>query len=416
MTSLLMMLTILCFLLPQVLTAKECTYTSNLISVTDDSSIQDIKDDLRPIFLRLTSPGCPYSATSNNQWVKASQLYPQVDFVTVDCWKNSKICSLFGKSITTPYHSFIAQNSTTPIESSEFGNIQEISSSPQKFLDTIQSYSGLYPVSSPIINLFPVITDSFYKNINDPIFLLYNSKCSDEVPFLNSWTKIANEEIVPEGDYPRIGMLDCSKYFDECQRWIRPYAPQTPIALIYSSKTGNFEVLESYNKLSSDKIFGLYSNALSKPTRPMPTPIPDDYTKPTAPSDEGYTILQNTELTGRTLSDIKTKYVESFVAPKSACATPDECNDRTLNTPDQCPNIQPSTEDHANSLKIINFFRELAGLQANVVEDSDWNDLCYSTAINMHKISKVPSDHVIQSNYATPAYCGKAENIQTAKR
>ncbi|KAK8840776.1 hypothetical protein M9Y10_027598 [Tritrichomonas musculus] len=398
-----------------VLSSQKCTYTSNRISITDDSSLGDIKDEFRPIFLRLTSPGCPYSPASDDQWIKASELYPQVNFVTVDCWKNTKICSLFGTSIMTPYHSLVPANSTTPIDETQFGNNNDIQQSPQRFLDMILTYTKLYPVSPPLINLFPFITDSFYNNVDDPIFLLYDSLCSDQIPFLNAWARVANEVVIPDSDHPRVGMLDCSTYFDECQRWMRPYAPKTPVALIYSSKTGNFEVLENYNNINSDQIDGLYTNALSKPHRSMPTPVPIPKPEIVKPSTDGYTVLENTNLQDRSIETVKGQYKQAYVNPSSACEKASECGARTLNTPNQCPNILPSSEDHSKSVEIINYLRNLAGLKVNVSEDPEWSEKCYSTAINIHKISKVPSNHVIQDKYAVPGYCGTKENIQVAK-
>ncbi|KAK8842075.1 hypothetical protein M9Y10_026297 [Tritrichomonas musculus] len=409
------MIAFFCLILHQALCADKCTYKSNRVSINTDVSLDDIKDEYRPTFLRLTSPGCPYSLSSDAQWVKASELYPQVNFVTVDCWKNTKICSLYDESFMTPAHALVAANSNQMIEDSKTGNIEDISVSPQTFLNIIQKYANLYPISSPLISLSPMTTDSFYNAIDNPIILLYDSTCSDEVPFLNAWAKIANEEILPDGNYPRIGMLDCSIYPSECLRWSHPYKTQTPRALIYSSKTGNFEVLDTFNKLSAEKIDGLYANTVIKPTQPAPTPVPVIIPKLELPSTEGYTILENSDLQQRPLDTIKKEYKEAFVRPSSACETPDNCKPQTLDSPSQCNQINPSSEDHEKSLKIINFLRGLAGLPKDVSEDTTWSTECYKTAINIHKIGVVPSNHIINEKYATSQYCGEAGNIKVAQ-
>lgn len=404
----------LSFILPFLVLSKECTYTSNLISISDDSSLEDIKDPLRPIFLRLTSPGCPYSPPSQAQWERAAELYPHVNFVTVNSWANTKISSLFGTSIFTPTHALVAANSTSLIQDTIFGHDTEIVESPQKFLDLIQQHTNLYPLAPPLMSLTPIMIDSFYNSIDDPIILLYNSRCSDEVPFINEWTKISNEVIFPNGDNPRIGILDCSIYPDECKRWSFPYVPQTPRALIYSSKTGNYEVLDTYNDITTDKINGLYSNAISRPNREIPTPLPIPEPEQGEPSTTGFTILQNSDLQSRSVNTIRTEYKESFKSPSSGCETASDCDSRTLDDPSKCFYITPSTDDHQKSLKIINFFRRLAGLTNDVTEDPTWSSQCNHTSINIHKIGRVPSDHKIKPDHATSTYCGESGNIQVA--
>ena len=260
-----------------------------------------------------------------------------------------------------------------------------------------------------------MIIDSFYTAIDDPIMILYDSTCTDQVPFLNEWSKIANEVIFPNGDNPRIGLLDCSQYPEECKRWSHPYRVKTPRALIHSSKTGNYDVLDSTSNINSEKIDGFYSNALSRPPKPTPSPVPIEKVVTEVPSTDGYTVLENEDFKKRTIETVKAEYKAAFVPPSSACNTASECEPRTLDSPSQCPKILPSTDDHTNSLKIINFFRGLAGLDKDVTEDTTWSDQCYSTAINMHKIGKVPSDHIIKNQYAVPGYCGEESNIQVGK-
>lgn len=130
------MLFILSFIFLGVQSAEECTYQSNLITIDTDVSMDDIKDPNRPTFIRLTSPGCPYSPPSQKQWEKAASLYPQVNFVTVDSWKNEKITKLFSNTVT-PVHALFKANMATFSEDAVIGNTADIQKSPQRFLKVI---------------------------------------------------------------------------------------------------------------------------------------------------------------------------------------------------------------------------------------------------------------------------------------
>lgn len=347
--------------------------------------------------------------------LQAASLYPQVNFVTVDSWKNEKITKLFSNTVT-PVHALFKANMATFSEDAVIGNTADIQKSPQRFLKVISQITNLYPIAPPLVSLSPMIIDLFYTSVDDPIILLYDSRCSDQVSFLNEWARVANEVIFSNGESPRIGMLDCSIYPDECQRWSHPYNSKTPRALIYSSKTGNFDVLDTINNINSGKIDGLYANALSRPSRPTPSPIPIPEQSFNAPSTDGYELLENIALRdSKNIDNLKQEYKNVFVSPASACETSSECEAKTLNVPGECPQINNSPEDHSQALKVINFFRKLAGLSDSIIKEETWSDECYKTAINMHKIGRVPPDHIIKENYATSQYCGELNNVQVSK-
>lgn len=398
---------------------SDCSFRSNLIEINNDTSLDDLKNEYRPLFLRLTSPGCPFSPDSKVHWEAAAELFPQVDFITIDCWENKKICGLFGYPINTPYHGFVLANTSEVYdnEDAKFGRptgSNDIEKSPTKFVDVITKYANLYPISPPLANLVPMITDSFYKNAGDPIILLYNSKCYEEVPFLNAWSKAANEELVSNGDYPTIGLLDCSKYPDECQRWSRPYVVKTPRALVYSGKTGNFEILDSYNDITKSKIQNLITNANSLLSRPTPSPIPNPIPSVPSLAPGDYELLENTELQNRPLSEVKSKYETIFKAPEKGPCLDGNCGNDHIDGP-TCEKIQPNPQDHESSLNVINGFRWLAGLPDDVKENEEWSTLCQGTAHTINRIGKVPPDHIIKDQYLTPTYCAQAVYQQVAK-
>lgn len=394
---------------------SECSFKSNLIYIDDDTSLSDLKDEFRPIFIRLTSPGCPYSPQSQSQWEAAASLFPQVDFVTVNAWKNQAITSLFGTSLTTPYHGFVLANTAELLsnDDTQFGG-GEVNNSPDKFVKVITDYAHIYPISPPLQKLVPMVTDSFYQNAGNPIILLYNSMCSEEIPFVNEWLKLANEVIISESDYSVIGLLDCSTFPNECQRWSSDYKVKTPRALIYSGKTGNFEILDDYSSITQDLIDDLITNAASQPVKPTPSPIPiPSPSKRKLSADDGYTVLSNKCLQDRTIDEVKSKYSSEFTPP-SGDGCKNGCGQVRVDQ-STCDKIDPNPEDQTNSLKVINLFRWLAGLSNDVTYNDEWNELCQRTAHTIHNIGIVPSDHVINDRYLVPGYyCGDPKYKQVA--
>ena len=127
------------------------------------------------------------------------------------------------------------------------------------------------------------------------------------------------------------------------------------------------------------------------------------------PFYENYTILENLDLKKRVIDNIRRGYKHSFIHPLSGCRKAKECKPKIQ---DKCQKIFPSIEDHDNSLKILNFIRELAGLPKNVIEDEQWSDQCYKLAQNLQKIGKIPLNHLINKEYATGQFCGDESNVQ----
>lgn len=127
------------------------------------------------------------------------------------------------------------------------------------------------------------------------------------------------------------------------------------------------------------------------------------------PFYENYTILENLDLKKRVIDNIRSGYKHSFIHPLSGCRKAKECKPKIQ---DKCQKIFPSIEDHDNSLKILNFIRELAGLPKNIIEDEQWSEQCYKLAQNLQKIGKIPLNHLVTKEYATDQFCGDESNIQ----
>lgn len=266
-----------------LLIKSTCSFKSNIISIEDNSFISDIKHQNRSIFLRLIDPNFYYSQLSQDQWKYAAKIFPQVDFVTINCIRNTAICSLFGDSLTFPYYSFIQGNSSTLINNEDaifsINGTYDIESTPQHYIDIVYKYSNIYPISPPLFNLIPSTTNSFYKNSFNPIFLLYNSDCSEQVEFINSWSKITNEYLYLSDTNPKVGLLDCAVYPDECQRWFQEKTVLTPSALVYSQKTGNFKLFNNTDSpITYEKLLKLIFESDFLPRKPTPSPLPNSQT------------------------------------------------------------------------------------------------------------------------------------------
>ncbi|KAK8842896.1 hypothetical protein M9Y10_025762 [Tritrichomonas musculus] len=364
----------------------------------------------RPVFLRMLITGCPFALSSVAQWEQASKLFPQVDFVTYDCWKDEGqgVCKQFLEGSSSPYHVLIQPDKLVAYPDG-FGNPPDISESPQRFINTIVTDTGLYPLAPPILSLFPKITDSFYNSSKNPIFLIYDSTRIDHSQFASAWSKVANEELYPEDDSISFGLLDSSKYPEECMRWTQSEKLESPVAVIYSRETGNFVKLTSYFSIVSDVRRNIINLNLISTIKKLPDPViekVDQLPVPT-PLPNDYKIVTNEALEKRSLSTVKTNYLNTFNF-KGQAYTGQPADDKT------CNQVTPSPEDHAAALKVLNYLRNLAGLSDNIVEDPDWNTDCQDTALIIHKIGTVPSNHVIIPELIPKTCTQGNEFIQTA--
>lgn len=146
----------------------------NLKTISYDCDIEYIKQLKRSIFIRAYyfTDFVPY--LQELQWTNAAEIFPQVDFVSVDCNYNNIICKKFDHIFSTPQYGYVNRNSTQLIEDSRFKFEISDYNSPQKFIDIVYQYDDFYSIGPPILKLFPNTTDSFFLNTEHPIFLFYN--------------------------------------------------------------------------------------------------------------------------------------------------------------------------------------------------------------------------------------------------
>ena len=86
--------------------SKQCSPRKTLYQVDKNNYTQFIGVG-RPVYLRMANAGCPFAPQSEKNWKEAASLYPNVDFVTVECIYNSEVCRAYGAE-SSPYHSLIS--------------------------------------------------------------------------------------------------------------------------------------------------------------------------------------------------------------------------------------------------------------------------------------------------------------------
>lgn len=85
----------------------------------------------------------------------------------------------------------------------------------------------------------------YYQKVQEPIFILYDSHCSEQSLLNNKWLKSADEQ-AKDSNNVNLFFVDCSVYSDECQKMTKNNKDITiPISLSYSTKTNDYTIIES---------------------------------------------------------------------------------------------------------------------------------------------------------------------------
>ena len=264
---------------------KQCTARHTLYSVTKDNYTDYIGQG-KPIFLRMQNAGCPYAGPSEASWQEAAELYPNLQFVYVECIYNYDVCAKYSKEkpVTSPSHAVLDGNGERLYY---VGNSISFRYSSSAYGEIVQKQLGFYPFdSAPMEQLFPFTTDDFYKRYDYPIFILYDSQCQEDIDFVANWLKVAIEDLMDEDVDYGFGRIDCSQYEEECKRWGQ--TTTYPKAVIYSQATGSRVNLDDdtyiVTKLHT-RIEALQSSTTEQPTpTPAPTAKPEPEPEPIQPS------------------------------------------------------------------------------------------------------------------------------------
>ena len=364
---------------------RQCTPRETLIDITTDNYDQIMgSSQLRPVFARMQNEGCSFAPASEANWREASELFPNIKFVRAYCIKYNQLCHTLGSSVS-PSHSLFGTDKTKPLES--FGNPVDISKSSSFYSDVIYKNLGYYPFDSPTIEeLVPQSTNKFFENYKYPIFILYDSSCDEDTDFVAQWLIDVNEEKISSGDCG-FGRLDCSIYPDECAKWGDKY----PSANVYSREKGISISITQEDKLDS-RINSVIS-ALEKSSISYPTPKPyEPPVTPAEPSIENVQTVTVQELQDRDISTIRTKYNAALTKSSSYPTSTDQ---NSFN----CADIELNANAYSDVVKLLNFYREMAGVPNTVTNDASLNDGCYQAAKYLARSSS--GGHDVNENYKT---------------
>ena len=94
--------------LPIFVISNNCTSRKTLFSIdkTNDTAVNGTGT---PVYLRMENAGCPYARTSANNWKEAAALYPNVQFVYLECLSNPETCIKYNAT-GSPYHILLDGN------------------------------------------------------------------------------------------------------------------------------------------------------------------------------------------------------------------------------------------------------------------------------------------------------------------
>ena len=353
----------LSFLLAVASHQGTCTQRNTIITLTSDDYMNVIGKD-KPVFLRMANAGCPSAPASQESWKEASELHPDIVFAEIECLKYGTICKSFGGNVS-PSHAIFEAGKTKQNET--FGNL-EIFTQSQGFTQKIQETIKLFPIdTAPFEQLFPSSTDSFYKNHDYPIFVLYDSTCTEDSDFLMKWVAASVKEIFPEEVNYGFGRLDCSQYPDECSRW----GTEFPSAVVFSKKTGasaSLKVSENIGKKVETVIAELDQ------ATPVEAPAPVNPAEPDVDPEIEAEKITNKDLENRDLETIRAEYLEAM---KFTDGVPYDGNYPNV---EKCEDVTHKQTDIDEAIKRINFYRKLAGLPSTVTNKESLNEGCYLTA------------------------------------
>lgn len=240
------MCSILFLFIADIISINSCTFKGNNELIQDNKGFEDIKDNLRPTFLRLIWPNSSQSFQSNEKWNSKIDLFPYVHFVTVNCSNNIAICSQFRNFRSKTLCTLIKPGATEFIHEAVF-NGDYILNSKKIFINIIQKYFNLYP-------LLPQLryTSSLNYDKEDGLLILHNSKCTENGYFFNSWLKIAHEN----SDF-LFKFFDCSLNDNHCSDIYSNYDGSNFTAIAYISDPEKHIILNSNIKTKKEILIAL---------------------------------------------------------------------------------------------------------------------------------------------------------------
>lgn len=396
-----MFFTIFCILSSCSKRLKQCTAKNYMIHA-NNNNYQQFFGKSKALYIRFYKKGCIYTPASQAYWDEASRLLPNMQFVSAECeTQATTFCSMVKSSQPInvyPTWRLYKPNQTT--YSAQFSDNNNIHSASTYFTNTATDYAGYLPFDNPLIeDLIPQSTNRFFKLYKYPIFILYNSNCEEDIAFVNQfYLKINNSEIV-SGDYG-FGKLDCSKYSDECEKW----GGQLPSANVFSRMKGISVSIPEINNFASQIESAISQLDTNQYACPTPVPVSTATPAPT-PDYSGYTLIKNEKLETRDVADLQRRYITATTKTYAGNCCTSKCgNDLKGGNALTCTDYELQPETIPDVLRQLNFYRELAGVPHEVINNESLNYGCYVAAQYLSAKGKL-SHTVIKENDRTK--CGQ---------
>ncbi|KAK8843203.1 hypothetical protein M9Y10_025051 [Tritrichomonas musculus] len=379
---------------------QKCTAKNYMMTATN-SNYNSFFGKSKPLFIRLYKKSCIYTPASQAYWEEASKLLPNMQFVSAECdFQAPNFCShvkdIQGVNSYPEFRIYLPNQTTYATRFNDNNNIHH---STIPFTNAATDSASIIPFDNPLIeSLLPKSTNKFFTLYKYPVFLLYNSNCEEDISFINQfYNKISAKEI-SLGDYG-FGKIDCNLYPEECDKW----GGQVPSANIFSRFKGI-----SIRISDADDFIAKFDTIISqldasKVACPTPDPVLTAESTP-EPEFEGYTIIKNEKLENRDLDDLQRRYYEAITPTYQRSCPTVECGDGlNAGNAQSCKDYNLQPEAITDVLRLLNYYRELAGVPNDVTNNATLNQVCYYTAQYLSRKGEL--SHILDNNYRTK--CGQ---------
>lgn len=385
----------LAFLLACCFSGQACKLQSRPTKVTPDD-IGSFLGGSRPVYLRMYSAGCQRALESDRGWKMAAEMYPQMEFLEMDCLKHDtasldlcrqyqeKACGSYSPSAT---HIIFMPGEKEP-SSSSCARGGGSDGDPGDYVWQLSHAMQIGHVGF-LKMLGPELTDEFIASKEYTFMVLHNSDCAEDSSFLGKWVDAVSQDSAPvpfATSDVAFGRLDCSKFQSECDRW----TDIIPSVVVHRKiSDGSFAKLI---KTSSNDVAAVIESAKSElkdlttgtplPNAPSPTtPTPD-----TPENDAEYEVLRNEALENRSVESIMELY-RSFNSTFAGSSWIGEMTN--LNN---CVLGESNTDDRKQAIVNVNVVRSMAGIDGVTLNDERYMAGCQRTALVLHKLGYLTTE------------------------
>lgn len=319
----------------------------------------------RPTILRATITNCPYTALSQKYWDYVASLFPHVNFLQIDCMKNPAFCINvdvpMADKATVPFHAPYPADSNIMIKSGFIKNKVASTTDSRFFIDYARRVFGVYPLLPPVHTLDNYTINNFYQMKKFKVLVLYNSQCTEASNYLGKWLDMFGNQWEENLE---LGALDCSKYNTECQRWSK----NVPASIVFG-RDNTFVELDAHmgdtiSYLNETLTWAIDKVRLDDP-KPTPEPLPYQsivVVQTPLPEPKASTVLKLDRLESRDGNTIIKNFKDVNNQPSNAFFSGSDY--------DACAPGTQTKEDKDKTLNLINFIRDLVGLNKITIDET----------------------------------------------